>query len=281
MGEKIFQKSASAPRTVRNDTLVKSGILDPQSFDKYCKLTAYKPTDSLRPFVSHYWIIRWDVPDGQLYRPVEVLSQPVVNLFFTANEAFVYGLINTTFEYEAYGKGTMAGVTFTPGGFYPYWGKSMASLPKGRIAAADFLPVANAVYSASLVAQDDEGIVEQLDALLLTIHPQPSANLELIGAIVRSVTNNAEAVNVAAIAKQFQMRERTLQHLFQTEVGVTLQWLILRTRLLAAAAEAQKTARPNWAQLAADLGYSSQAHFSADFRRVVGYTPAKFKNLSS
>lgn len=35
--------------------------------------------------------------------------------------------------------------------------------------------------------------------------------------------------------------------------------------------------RPDWAALAADLGYSSQQHFITDFRRTVGLTPVQYR----
>ncbi|WP_216626280.1 helix-turn-helix domain-containing protein [Paenibacillus plantarum] len=34
---------------------------------------------------------------------------------------------------------------------------------------------------------------------------------------------------------------------------------------------------PDWADIAYQLGYSSQQHFISDFKRVLGKTPAQYK----
>ena len=280
ISNKIFQKSANLPKSMRNETLIKSGILNPDEFDKYITVTAYKPHPDLAPFISHYWMIRWQVPEGLVCHPVELLSQPVVNLFFSSTEAYIYGLINTTFEYEAKGTGTLAGVTFMPGGFYSWWGKPVADLPKGRVPLNSMMSGVDSAYCARLLEQNDAAIVKRLDELLLkSPHAIRSAHLPIIADIVKMVSDEPVPPSITTIAKRVRMSERTIQHIFKNEVGTTLQWHIKRTRLLAAAAQAQKEPKPHWAQIAADLGYSSQAHFATDFKRAIGQSPGKFKKF--
>lgn len=50
----------------------------------------------------------------------------------------------------------------------------------------------------------------------------------------------------------------------------------VQARLLEAATTAANETKPDWAAIAADLGYSSQGHFIADFKRATGQTPASF-----
>ena len=54
----------------------------------------------------------------------------------------------------------------------------------------------------------------------------------------------------------------------------------MRARMLDALEAAYKQDKTDWAAIAADLGYSSQAHFITDFKRATGQTPATFKNKS-
>ena len=46
---------------------------------------------------------------------------------------------------------------------------------------------------------------------------------------------------------------------------------------LLAAQRIRESARPNWATIAYDLGYSSQQHFITDFKQVLGKTPLQYK----
>ncbi|MHB1874571.1 MAG: helix-turn-helix domain-containing protein [Streptosporangiaceae bacterium] len=63
--------------------------------------------------------------------------------------------------------------------------------------------------------------------------------------------------------------------------GVSPAWVIRRYRLIDAA-EAVRDGRPvSWAGLAADLGYSDQAHLIRDFRAAIGQTPAAYADAQA
>ena len=69
---------------------------------------------------------------------------------------------------------------------------------------------------------------------------------------------------------------RSLQRLFATYVGVSPKAVLARYRLQDAAALIDAGAADDLAALAADLGWFDQAHFSRDFRAVVGTTPSAY-----
>ena len=70
---------------------------------------------------------------------------------------------------------------------------------------------------------------------------------------------------------------RTLQRMFAEHAGVTPTWVIRRYRLLEAAEQARLHGdEVSWSGLAADLGYSDQAHLVRDFRAHLGTTPAAY-----
>lgn len=89
---------------------------------------------------------------------------------------------------------------------------------------------------------------------------------------VRRVDQLAEAAGTSV---------RTLQRLFDTHVGVSPSTVVRRWRVIEAA-EAARTASGNgdhwrgWAAVAAELGYSDQAHLTRDFRRHLGTSPAVY-----
>lgn len=275
--KEIFQKNAKADREA---DLRRTGVLDAAHFDDYSSLRAFLPAEALQPLVSHYWIVRWNIPEGITYKPTEVLAEPAVNIFFMPNETFLYGLTTQTFDYTAKGKGVMAGATFQPGGFYPFWGKDMKTLPPGRSDLTMLFPDATAEFSNKLLAQDDEMIAQGIENLLLQKTVTKSPNLSTIAAITNTVNFGEKLRSLQEVSQYFRIPERTLQHLFQREVGVSLKWIIMRARMLEALEEAYRQEKPDWASIAADLGYSSQAHFITDFKRATGQTPATFKKQS-
>jgi AraC-like DNA-binding protein len=80
---------------------------------------------------------------------------------------------------------------------------------------------------------------------------------------------------VEQAAARFEVTPRTLQRLFAEYVGVSPKAVLRRARLHEAAQRADNGS-VDWAALAADLGYSDQAHLVRDFRAHLGTTPAAY-----
>jgi AraC-like DNA-binding protein len=69
---------------------------------------------------------------------------------------------------------------------------------------------------------------------------------------------------------------RRLQRLFVDYVGAGPKWVITRCRLQDAAARAATDVAPDWASLAAELGFADQAHLTRAFSQIVGTPPAAY-----
>jgi AraC-like DNA-binding protein len=113
-------------------------------------------------------------------------------------------------------------------------------------------------------------VERQLTALL----PVDEQGL-LVNDLVAWLRDHAEVDRVADLADAFGLGERTLQRLVLQRVGMTPKWLIQRRRLHDAV-ERLKAGTTSLAEIAADLGYTDQAHFTQDFRTVTGMTPGRY-----
>jgi AraC-like DNA-binding protein len=69
---------------------------------------------------------------------------------------------------------------------------------------------------------------------------------------------------------------RRLQRIFAEYVGVGPKWVIRRHRMQEAAERAAAGTGVDWAALAAELGYADQSHFTRDFTRTLGISPAQY-----
>jgi AraC-like DNA-binding protein len=276
--EELFHKPA---KKEWQNQLRRSGVLSAYSFSECADIHAFSPSQELASRISHYWILRWNIPDGITYKPTEVLSAPVVNLFFTRSESFLYGLSPKTIEYEAHHNQVIAGVTFLPGGFHPYWKKPMHTLPKGKIQLQAILPAATLDFCQNLLAiPDDFRLASELDQFFLGIEAQDSLHGKTIQSISKKINSDRSLRTVTAVSHAFKIPERTLQHIFREEVGTSVKWFILRVRLLEAVMESFGQEKPNWAEIAYQYDYSSQAHFITDFRRVFGVSPQRYREIS-
>ena len=106
--------------------------------------------------------------------------------------------------------------------------------------------------------------------------PERDENVDLINRIVDQIIADRTIIKVDALVDRFNLGKRTLQRIFSQYVGVSPKWVIRRYRIYEAAGRAAEGVDVNWADLAADLGYSDQAHLTREFTAAVGLPPAAY-----
>lgn len=254
-----------------------AGILDPEKSAQNYGLNRFLPSPRLAPFVEHYWIVSWQLPEGASYE-AEVLSHPNLNVAFTRERGWITGVTTGKYTYEVKGSGAVLGVMFRPGGFRPFFGRAVAELMDTTLDAAAVFPAATEAARLALMAEPDRHrMIAAVETLLIgTGLPAVDPNIAMAADIVERARADRSIVSVAELARQSAVNERTLQHLFQHYVGVGPKWVIRLYRLVEAAARASAEAPPNWTEIAHELGYADQAHFTNDFRRIIGRPPTDY-----
>lgn len=93
--------------------------------------------------------------------------------------------------------------------------------------------------------------------------------------LAEAIRTDRTVLRVDDFAARHDVPVRRLQRLFMEYVGVGPKWVIRRYRLQEAVEQAAGGPL-SWAGLAADLGYSDQAHLVRDFTAVAGVSPAAY-----
>ncbi|RKN48324.1 helix-turn-helix domain-containing protein [Micromonospora endolithica] len=267
------------------------GILHPARLRRHVRFRRHLPAPALRRHVEHYWLVDWDLSEPFAQH---VVPHPAVNVVFQRDgagptRAEVSGVGLELFTITLTGVGTVSGVQFRPGGFRPFWPGSVAELTGRRLSfavLADRWPPANAALAGSAgagagpppadpcVGTDTERC-QALDALLADARPAADpVNDEVVG-LVEAIRFDRSVLRVDDFARRHGQSVRRLQRLFLTHVGVGPKWVIRRYRLHEAIERAAGDP-PDWATLAADLGYSDQAHLVRDFTAVAGVPPTSY-----
>jgi AraC-like DNA-binding protein len=109
----------------------------------------------------------------------------------------------------------------------------------------------------------------------LATHLPVDASGLLVNRLVARLGEHPEVTRVDELAREAGLSERSLQRLVEQRIGLSPKWLLQRRRLHDAV-EALKAGRGTLAEVAADLGYADQAHFTHDFRTVTGMTPGEY-----
>jgi AraC-like DNA-binding protein len=221
--------------------------------------------------------VRWDLR-GQPPHEQAILPHPNLTLAFEASGAGVFGVDRSVFTRRLTGEGKGLGVRFRPGGFHPFYGKSIATLNDRVVPARQvFGPGADAACAAAMsLNADDSAMVAAAEELLRGFGAVPDPVVAQLAGMVERITTDPGLRRVTALAEVFGLPERRLQRLFAEYVGVPPKWVIRRARLLEAARRADAGDVVDWAALALDLGYADQAHLTRDFTATLGIPPARY-----
>jgi AraC-like DNA-binding protein len=256
-------------------------LLDPALAAQKLRLARYVPAADLKYFIEYFWVVEWD-QRGQPPHEQKTLPYPCVHLVFEAAKTAIFGVMRGAFARQVEGAGRVLGVRFRPGGFRGVLGSPVAGItdqtvPLSRVYEFDV----EAVEAAVLGAADDTAMVTTAEHFLRTRRPEADKNIELVQGIVERIANDRNLNRVDELAAQVKLGERALQRLFNEYIGVSPKWVIRRSRLHDAAARLANAEDVNLTHLAAELGYSDQAHFTRDFKALVGRSPSDYRRSAA
>jgi AraC-like DNA-binding protein len=246
------------------------------------------PARELRPFVEHFWIVRWNLR-GQAPQLAETLPHPSVYWITENRTSTISGVPTKRFSRTLVGKGRVFGVKFRPGGFYPFLRSPVSAITDRQISPGDAFGAAGrtvatllrALSADALHASDaqgaDERMIECVERFLVARLPEPDPQLAMVAAIADAIVRGPAITKVDQVVALFDTNARALQRLFSRYVGVSPKWMIKRYRLHETIERVAAGRAVNWSRLALDLGYFDQTHFIKDFRALVGKTPADYE----
>ena len=258
-----------APELVR-------GVLYQRAAASRFQLRQYPPSAALAPFVEYYWVVRWDLR-GQPPHEQAILPHPTVHLTFEPERAAIYGVVTKLYVRRIEGQGATLGVRFRPGGFRPFWPEPISRLTGQMVAASQLLgSAAEAARQVVVTGPADDVIIGRVQTLLESVRPERDPVAEQVAAMAERIVSDPALRRVDQLAATLKTPVRRLQRLFADYVGVSPKWVMRRARLHDAALRAEQGGPVDWAALAADLGYSDQAHLTRDFTATIGEPPARY-----
>lgn len=240
----------------------------------------YAPDPGLVELVTRYWIPVWSVPEPQQQ---STLQHPVCLIVVSNTYARLYGVARGLSTVTLEGTGWAAGVMLRPATGRLLLGGPVTAINDGFVDLAEV----EGLDGAALVGQIRDAmvepsspaahrrVIEAYEQRLRRLLPLDDAG-RLINQVIDWLVDHPEVTRVGEMAEAFGLGERSLQRLVEQRVGWSPKWLIQRRRLHDAVLRL-KRGDTTVTDIAADLGYADQAHFTHDFRAVSGMTPGQYR----
>ncbi|QGH69797.1 helix-turn-helix domain-containing protein [Pseudactinotalea sp. HY158] len=286
------------------DELDPRGILFPSGLPEFHRVPA--PAE-LADLARWFWIPEWRLAPGETSRQ-EVLPFPACNLTVQAGSGgpagggdagATVGLTGPTTrisQRELSGSGWAVGALLRPGGVSALR-LSPAELRDLEV-PFDAPGLAGAVSDAMVEAgppdvpgvPDAPGVPEVAGrreraagayGRWLAEHAAPPDPAALTAnELEELIRTDREVVHVDRLARLLGLSTRSVQRLSLRFIGLPPLAVIRRYRLQEAALRLREHRDVTIAEIAAELGYSDQAHLGADFRTVLGFAPGAYRRGS-
>jgi AraC-like DNA-binding protein len=272
--------AASRPPYESDDDSTR-GIIDVAAGLERFSLQRFEPSPELTWAVHRYWTVAWDLPAGEQHDQ-RVVPHVAVHLVFERGAANLEVINQSDFVRNLVGCSHVFGVKFRPASFRPFIDRPVAEISNRRMPAAPVLgPEVDAV-AAELDAASPPGPGDRradavrVDAYLRSLDVAPLKHTHEVNDIVELIEADRTITRVDQLAARVGTSARSLQRLFADHVGQGPKWVIGRFRLLDAVDAADGDEPVRWADVAADLGYSDQAHLVRTFNHHVGVPPGTY-----
>lgn len=261
------------------DAIPEKGQLRP---DERAPVSRVRPSTEGALLARWFWVPEWDLPAGTVHEAL-TLPFPACQLVVEPDGVHVHGPVTRAWRRDLVGRGWAVGALLTPGAAHALVGEVTAlqdSTTPAKGAEQLLRDVTGAMDSPRERDARHETAARLLEAWLVEhVGPAVAADPEaqVARTLVELADGDPELLRVEELARRLAMSERSIARLARTHVGMGPGAMIRRRRLQEAAARVRDDPGVDLARIAADLGYADHAHLTREFRRVLGFTPTRYR----
>jgi AraC-like DNA-binding protein len=267
------------------------GILDPARMRRVVTLNRYPAGPALAGLVEWFWAVAGSLPPGQVHVQ-RTLTHPGVNISVATGQADeqgrpgpvgaeLTGVQRELTERRLGGTGWGVAALTACGGLGAFVTGPVSELTDRVTRIGEYMKLDDEDLVRDVVAAGDERaridlLRSRLEQVVAAADPARVETARQVTAVAALAARDRSLRRLEDLAEASGVGARTLQRLFAEYAGVSPTWVLRRYRLLEAAEYVRDGRTVRWAEVAAELGYSDQAHLVRDFRAAIGTTPAAY-----
>lgn len=248
------------------------GVLYPARLPTFDRIAA---PDDLGSIVAWFWIPQWNLAPGRTSRQ-NILPFPACNLVVEPDGVTVVGPTTRHTHRDLTGTGWAVGALLRPAA-----SAALDISPRELRDSFREYPAPDLFESISATmtveSPDVSDAASRFAAWLREHSTPPSGSAVLANELADLIARDRSIVRVDDLARQVSMSVRNVQRLADRHIGLPPLAIIRRYRLQEAAERLRMDQTIAIAEVAADLAYTDQAHFSADFNQTLGMPPGAYR----
>lgn len=259
------------------------GVLFPRRLPDFHRLP---PSPGLEHAVRWCWIPEWDLPAGEESRQV-LLPFPACNLVVEPSGVIAAGPATRRSERVLTGRGWAVGALLRPAAVPALVPDPTSIRDAARPVDDSRLHAAVTRAITDTASPGDERRARAaalLSEWIAARVPEPGSPEDRDGALANRLADalpDPGVVRVDQLPERLHASTRTLQRLADRCFGLSLHSMIRRRRIQEGAELLREHADLTIAALASELGYADHAHFTTDFKRLLGVTPSEYRERAA
>jgi AraC-like DNA-binding protein len=236
----------------------------------------YAPSADLADVIECHWIGRWDLR-GEAPHVTELLGDPTIHLALEEGSSRLVGVWTRLWRRSLEGLGQVRATKLRPGAARAFLPRAASTYTNTLTPLASVFGPLGTLEAEVLGPADDAEAFVALEAWLRARRlTDEDGQRSLATALVQRIATDPSLARVESLAELAGLSVRELQRLFRAHVGATPKHVLRRVRLQEAALRVERGEVVSLARLAAELGYTDQAHLARDFKLATGKTLRAF-----
>lgn len=226
------------------------------------------PTQSLRPFVSHYWLshfdigtIHWILPDGCTDTVFEIGR---------ATGARAYGVATHVSSCAVSAGYHYLGICFRPGQIRRFLRLPAALLTNSSMEIKSLAGLQPETLADRIA---DGSVLQGLDRALISWLEKQSTTLDPVDRALQILDRHNGNVRIETVVAGLNLSRRQIERRFLDAVGMSPKSYAGIRRLQQALTRISAQPTTPLATVALDAGYADQSHMSRSFKRMLGQSP--------
>lgn len=247
------------------------------------KYSIFLPEKRLQKYIDKYYLIEIECPSPLQEKRIfaEGCIDLVVNVGdgcpFAENtrlepgEVYLYGVMSSFTSFKNLSKNSFLGIKFKPGGLAQFTNRPMGEFSEHITVYDD--------PKLKLLIDVDTRFTSRLDNYFLSKLKEQRS----VSPIIDHIRLHQGKVSIKSLSEKFAISDRTLERIFQRQIGVAPKEFTSLIRFQSALArilrKSSNELRDSLEGLAFDSGFYDHAHFTREVKRFTGSCPTDLVNL--